>query len=364
MSSGLSTVICSMLGIELPILGAPMGGVAGPELVAAVSSAGGLGLLGHASIEPDDMRAQIRATKDLTGRPFGVGLLFPYRSESTPTAAGPAAGSRPPLPPFLRELVGSEPVLEPEQRLRYDAESAQQRLEVAIAEGVSVLALGLGAPDSVVQRAKAHGMTVISLVGSRRAALDVEERGVDIVVAQGHEAGGHTGRVATMVLVPQVVDAVRLPVVAAGGIVDGRGLAAALMLGAAGALIGTRLLATPEARTAPSHKQSVVAMRDDDTVVSRCYTGKPSRVLRNAFTDAWKGHEAEILPMPEQWDCVEPVVSPAKAEGSLDLANWPTGQGAVLVNAIKPAADVVREIAAEAASLIGPRGMPDHVRSA
>jgi NAD(P)H-dependent flavin oxidoreductase YrpB (nitropropane dioxygenase family) len=105
-------------------------------------------------------------------------------------------------------------------------------------------------------------------------------------------------------------------------------------------------------------------MHDDETVVSRCYTGKPSRVLRNAFTEAWKGHEAEILPMPEQWERVEPVVSPAKAKGSLDLANWPTGQGAVLVNAIEPAADVIREIAAEAASLVRSQGVPDRVRSA
>ncbi len=333
------------LGIELPLVGAPMGGVAGPELAAAVSRAGGLGLLGNASTEPDEMRAQIRAVRALTAKPFGVGLLFPSRDER------PVEVPRE-VPAFVRELFGPAAAARPAQRRRYDRAAAEERLDVAIAEGVGVLACGLGTPEPVVRRAKANGMTVISLVGSRRAALEVAARGADLVVAQGHEAGGHTGRVTTLVLVPQVADAVKLPVLAAGGIADGRGLAAALMLGACGALIGTRLLATPEARTAQAHKEAIVAMREDGTVVSRCYTGKPSRVLRNTFTDAWHGREAEILPMPEQWTLVEPLVAPAKEHGSIALANWPTGQAAVLIERIEPAGELVRRIAAEAAALV------------
>jgi NAD(P)H-dependent flavin oxidoreductase YrpB (nitropropane dioxygenase family) len=160
-------------------------------------------------------------------------------------------------------------------------------------------------------------MKVIALVGSRRSAVEAESARVDAVVAQGHEAGGHTGRTSTMVLVPQIVDAVRIPVIAAEGIADGRGLAAALMLGASGALIGTRLLATPEARTAETHKRRLVEMQEDETIVSRCYTGKPSRVIRNEFVESWKGREAEILPMPAQWERVAPVVIPAKRRGAL-----------------------------------------------
>jgi enoyl-[acyl-carrier protein] reductase II len=339
---------CSLFGIELPVLGAPMGGVAGPELAGAVSNAGGLGLLGLANVMPEDVRRQIRQTKAVTARPFGVGLLFPNPGEPVPvTAGGPA-----PLPAFLqcfRDPAAPPPVL----AKRYDPETADENLAIAIAEGVPVLACGLGAPADVVERAKSAGMKVIALVGSRRAAIEVEAKGVDAIVAQGHEAGGHTGRTSTFVIVPQVVDAVRLPVVAAGGIVDGRGFAASIVLGASGVLVGTRLLATPEARTADTHKEKIVAMQDDETVVSRCYTGKPSRVLRNAFIDAWKGHEDEILPMPQQWERVAPVVVPAKAKGSLPVGNWPTGQGAVLVEDIAPAGEVICAIARDGRALLG-----------
>jgi len=352
-SSVWRTPLTTLLGIELPILGAPMGGVAGPELAAAVSSAGGLGLLGHANLDLEEVRAQIRHTRSLTDRPFGIGLLFPSRAGAGELPP-PSARRDIPLPPFLRALGEPDASVHEADNRRYDLDLAEQRLEIAIEERVPVLSCGLGVPAEVVARAHAAGMKVISLVGSRKAALAAAARGADVIVAQGHESGGHTGRTATLVLVPQVVDAVKVPVAAAGGISDGRGLAAALTLGAAGVLVGTRLIATPEARTAPVHKERIVAMIDDDTVVSRCYTGKPSRVIRNRFIDAWKGHEAEILPMPEQWEMVAPLVVPAKKRGEFDLANWPTGQGAVLVPTLKPAAQVVREMAEEAARLVHP----------
>jgi enoyl-[acyl-carrier protein] reductase II len=342
----LRTAVTDLFDIELPILGAPMGGVAGPELVAAVSQAGGLGILGHANLEPDEVRRQIRATKQITKKPFGIGLLFPSR------AAAPAPGQKTSsLPSFLAQFVGPDGLADVPAH-SYSHELAEDRLTIAIEEGVRVLALGLGAPAGVVARAKAAGMIVISLVGSRRAALEVEATGVDAIVAQGHEAGGHTGRTSTFVIVPQIVDSVRVPVIAAGGIADGRGLAAALMLGAGGVLVGTRLLATPEGRTADAHKRRLVDMQDDETIVSRCYTGKPSRVIRNAFIDAWKGHEGEILPMPAQWESVAPVVIPAKRRESIDVGNWPTGQCAVLVHEITPAGEVVRKMADDAAGLL------------
>ena len=326
-----------------------MGGVAGPELVAAVSQAGGLGILGHANLEPDEVRRQIRLTKDKTDKPFGVGLLFPSRGAEAEQVAAP-----PPLPPFLERFVGPEGLAEVPFR-SYSHDAAEERLAIAIEEGVGVLSLGLGAPAKVVARAKTAGMKVISLVGSRRAALEAEAAGVDAIVAQGHEAGGHTGRTSTMVLVPQIADSVRLPVIAAGGIADGRGLAAALMLGAVGVLLGTRLLATREARAMEIHKLRLIEMRDDETEVSSCYTGKPSRVIRNEFIDAWRGHEAEILPMPAQWERVAPVVLPAKRRGSLEIGNWPTGQCAVIVNEIAPAGEVVRKMADDAAKLLSKR---------
>jgi NAD(P)H-dependent flavin oxidoreductase YrpB (nitropropane dioxygenase family) len=340
--ASLGTAVTELFGIELPIFGGPMGGVAGPELVAAVSEAGGLGLLGHANLDPAEVRAQIRQTKALTSRPFGIGLLFP--SGRSPQSND----DRPPLPGFLEQFIGPEG-LAPVPSASYSHELAEKRLAIAIEEGVPVLSLGLGAPAAIVERARSAGMKVIALVGSRKAAVEVASMGVDAIVAQGHEAGGHTGRTSTMVLIPQVVDAVDVPVIAAGGIMDGRGLAAALMLGAQGVLLGTRLLATPEARAHANHKRHIVEMHDDETVVSRCYTGKPSRVIRNAFIDSWAGHDGEIMGMPAQWERVAPVVIPAKRQGLLDVANWPTGQGAVLVEDISPARDVVRRMAAEAA---------------
>jgi enoyl-[acyl-carrier protein] reductase II len=177
--------------------------------------------------------------------------------------------------------------------------------------------------------------------------------GVDIVIAQGSEAGGHVGTVTTMVLVPQVVDAVRVPVLAAGGIADGRAVAASLVLGAQGAWIGTRFIATLEATAHENHKKGILAADEDGTIVSRSYTGKPSRVLKNRFTDRWKGHEGEILPMPWQRIWVEPLVAPAKAAGRVDLANFPTGQVAGGIADIPPAAEVFARLVAEARQALG-----------
>ena len=350
----LTSELCARLGIAMPVFNAPMSEEAGPELAIAVSEAGGLGMLGHGVTALEEVQDHIRQVKAHTRKPFGVGLLFPL-GDGQAAAESAEPEPRRPLPDFLLSLAGPLPLPTNVSNRRQALEVAEQRLDIAIAENVPILACGLGAPERVVKRAKAAGMYVISLAGNLRAALEAQARGVDAIVAQGHEAGGHTGRTSTMVLVPRVVDAVDVPVIAAGGIADGRGLAAAFMLGAQAVLIGTQFLATPEARTAQSHKSKIVEMRDDETLVSLCYTGKPARVLRNAFTDAWKGHEREILPMPAQMDLVRPLVEPAKKAGNLAVGNWPTGQGAVLVKNIQPAADVIREIVAEAEALLGRR---------
>lgn len=335
----LRTSICTLLGIDYPLLGAPMGGVALSDLAGAVSEAGGLGIMGLTSCTPDEIADQIRRIRMKTRKPFGVGLMFPGDI--------PSGTPKPPesLPGFLDPLwdrVKALPAPPPPPTLTLELARAQ--LEVVVRERVPLLACGLGAPAWVVEQAHAAGIKVASLVGSVRAARAVDALGVDLIVAQGHEAGGHTGSVTTLVLVPQVVDAVRAPVVAAGGIGDGRGLAAALVLGAQGALIGTRLLATVEAHTAQGHKARIVAMEGDETTVSRCYTGKPSRVIRNTFTTLWERHQHEILPMPAQRVWMAPIVGRARAAEILDIANYPTGQVAGLVRAIRPARDVVHEL--------------------
>ena len=221
------------------------------------------------------------------------------------------------------------------------------QLAVTLDENVPLLVSGLGTPRWLVEECHRAGTLVMSMVGSVRQARRLDEMGVDVIVAQGMEAGGHVGTVTTLVLVPAVVDAVKAPVLAAGGIVDGRGIAAGMMLGAQGAWIGTRFIATLEATAHENHKRAIVAVDEDGTVVSRSYTGKPSRVLRNEYTDRWMGRDAEIMPMPWQRIRVQSLVAPAKDAGRIDIANFPTGQGAGSIRDILPAAELLRRLVAE-----------------
>src|SRR5688572_10717765 len=232
----LRTRLTEALGIEHPVMLAGMGGVSYHRLVAAVSAAGGFGCLGASTMGKDGMVGEIRAVRALTGKPFGVDLL---------TAMGD------PTP----------------------------QVEALIAEGASVFVAGLGVPRDVIDLCHSRGVVVVNMCGKVRHAVEAVAAGCDVVVAQGTEAGGHTGQVATFPLVPQIVDAVggKVPVVAAGGIFDGRGLAAALALGADGIWVGTRFIATPEARAVPGYKDRLLAIAEDETVVSRAYTGKTCR---------------------------------------------------------------------------------------
>src|SRR3954466_11033145 len=242
--------LTDVLGIEHPVMLAGMGGVSYSALVAAVSEAGGVGLFGASTMSGDEMVAEIRAAKALTDKPLGVDLL---------TA----------MP----------------DRLMTD-------VEALIREGASVFAAGLGVPRDVITLCHEHNVLVLSMCGKVRHAIASVEAGCDIVIAQGTEAGGHTGQIATLALVPQVVDAVgdRVPVVAAGGIVDGRGLAAALALGADGVWVGTRVIATAEAHAVAGYEDRLVATGEDGTGVTRAYTGKPCRVVANTYTRWWEDH--------------------------------------------------------------------------
>ncbi len=340
--AALRTPICDLFGIETPIFGAGMGGVTLAPLAGAVSAAGGLGVMGLTFHTPEAVRAEIQAVRRITDRPFGVGLMIP-----TDIPGELAERNVPPFPDFLADLLPRVAGLRGAPPPPLTLELARAQVQVALEERVPVLSAGLGTPPWLIEDAHAVGTKVISLVGSVRQARRLADAGVDCIVAQGMEAGGHVGSIPTAVLVPQVVDVARVPVLAAGGIVDGRGVAAALTLGAQGAWIGTRFLATVEATAHDNHKRGIVAADENGTVVSRCYTGKPSRVLRNEFTERWKGHEAEIMPMPWQRIRVERLVAPAKAAGMTDLANFPTGQGAGAIQDIPPAAEVMRRLIEE-----------------
>lgn len=338
----LHTRVCDLFGIEYPIFAAGMAGVTLAPLAGAVSAAGGLGVLGATFLTLAEMRKEIAAVRRTTDRPFGVDVLIPT---DIPQDLG--AHALPPFPHFLKDLLPEVEGLGGMPPPPLTLELARAQVEVALAERVPLIVSALGTPEWLVRDAHRAGTKVMSLVGSVRQARKVADLGVDAIVAQGAEAGGHVGTVTTFVLVPRVVDAVRVPVLAAGGIADGRGVAAALMLGAAGAWIGTRFLATVESSAHDNHKKKILDMDEEGTVVSRCYTGKASRVLRNRFTVRWKGHESEILPMPWQRIWVERLVAPAKAAGRVDLANFPTGQAAGGITDLPRAADVVARLVRE-----------------
>ena len=303
-----------MLGVEHPVMCAGMGGVSYSQLVAAVSDAGGFGCLGASTMSATEMIDEIRAVRARTDKPFGVDLL---------TA----------LPDRLVDDV-----------------------DALIREGASVFVAGLGVPRDVIAMCHDRGVLVASMCGKVRHAQAAVDAGCDLVIAQGTEAGGHTGTVATMPLVPQVVDAVagRVPVVAAGGIVDGRGLAAALVLGADGVWVGTRFIATPEARSAPGYKDALIRAAEDGTVVTRAYSGKPMRTVRNAWTEYYDEHPDQVRAFPEQLgvaveagalhlgaDETAPGVDP-------DRECYPAGQGVGSVDELVPAGELVRRFVTEA----------------
>lgn len=311
----LRTPICDRLGIQAPVFLAGMGGVAYAQVCAAVSEAGGFGTLGMATEPPEGIRRQMRRVRQLTEKPFGVDLL----------AALP--------------------------------EQMEAAIDVVIEEGASAFIAGLGVPDKVVDRCHRAGLLVMSMCGKVRHAVAAERAGCDVVVAQGTEAGGHTGSVGGMALVPQIVDAVDIPVLAAGAIVDGRGLAAALAFGAQGVWMGTRFIASHEARAAEAYKKRITEIREEDTVVSRCYSGKPMRVIRNAYVDDWERRPQEIRRFPEQMGISHRagvMGALAGTEGPMDLERvcMPTGQGAGAIHEILSCREILERVTSEAEGVI------------
>jgi len=309
----LRTPICDLFGIDVPVILAGMGGVSMAPLVAAVSNAGGLGVMGAANLSPDDLREEIRKTKALTKKPFAVDLLAP-------------------LPQMIVPYL---PIL-------YD-------------EGVKIFVAGLAIPEKHVAEMHGHGITIMVMTGKVKHAVRAEAAGADVVAAQGTEAGGHTGEIGTLALVPQVVDAVKIPVVAAGGIVDGRGVVAALALGAQGAVIGTRFIATPEATAARSYREALVRAEQDETIRTRCYSGKPLRSLKNRYIAEYEADPGKIRPFPEQLmiSSQRRVMAYWEVEADPERTCFPAGQGVGGFHEIKPAGALLHEIVAQAEGVLG-----------
>ena len=353
----LHTRVCEILDIEYPIVLAGMGGASGPELVAAVSNAGGLGVLGAAGCGPDMLREWIARTRELTARPFGVDTLLPasVRRETYKEQSGPSPMEKlPEYIAFARDFMEQEGLEAPAQRGGgragrrgggFSKEFFEAQMEVVVEERVPVYAAGLGDPGPWVERLHKNGTVVMSVVGAVRHARRVAESGIDVIVAQGHDAGGHNSPVGTVSLIPQVVDAAGdLPVLGAGGITDGRGVAAALMLGASGAWVGSAFLATHEANIAEFQKKAIVAATEEGTSVSRAITGKPARYIKSKWTEAFGESQLEPLPMPFQSAVSGPVMAAAHAAERGDIAPGFAGQGIGMIQSIQPAGEVLRQI--------------------
>ncbi len=314
------TRLCDLLAIDHPILNAPMSGTATADLAAAVSVAGGFGMIGGTSGGGADwLRAQIRATRALTDRPFGVG--------------------------FISSFAGIDDLI-----------------QVALDEQVAAINHSFADPTPYVAAAHAAGVKVFAQVQTVAQAQRAAYAGVDVIIAQGTEAGGHTGSIGTFAFVPTVVDvAGSIPVVAAGGIADGRGLAAALMLGAAGAWLGTRFVASQEWGGQPWEQATVVAATADNTVRTSVYDqiraatfpdGIADRVLRNAFVDRWQGRDKELR---AQQDALRQQLAEAAQRNDTGMVDISAGVAAGIIHAVEPAGAIVRRLVREAEQLLRDR---------
>ncbi|HVX68167.1 MAG TPA: nitronate monooxygenase family protein [Mycobacteriales bacterium] len=359
------TPLCDRLGIEFPIFAFSHC----RDVVAAVTNAGGIGVLGAVAHSPAGLEVDLAWIDEQTGgKPYGVDLLLPVKFADTAAdrAGAPAPAAEDLFPAdqvaFVDGILSRHgvPELAGEAGRRrgimsVSPEANSTLLDVAMAHDIRLLASALGPPTpELIERAHARDIVVAALVGAKSHAQRQVNAGVDVIVAQGTEAGGHTGQVSTMVLVPEVVKAVApVPVLAAGGIVTGAQVAAAMALGAQGVWCGSVWLTTAEAETDPVVKQKFLSATSSDTVRSRSLTGKPARMLRTPWTDEWEAPEAPApLPMPLQSmlvaDAQVRIARDARTAGSgaEQLATYFVGQGVGLMDRVKPAREVVEEMVA------------------
>ena len=310
------TALCDLLGIKYPIMLAGMGGVSYGELAAAVSQAGGFGTLGMAGRSPDEIKREMKIVRDRTDKPFGVDLL----------AAVP--------------------------------ESLERTADIIIEGGAKAFISGLGVPPPhLVKKFHDAGLKVMNVAGAVKHARIAEAGKLDAVIAQGTEAGGHTGRIAGLALIPQVVDAVKIPVIAAGSIVDGRGLVAALALGAQGVWMGTRFIASTEAHAGGLYKQVIIDASDEDTIITRSYSGKPMRVFKNEWVADWEKRPQDIKPFPQQAMLSGQAGVMGGIGGQIEglsreRSAFAMGQGSGAITEVKPSGEIIAEIMAEAEEVI------------
>jgi NAD(P)H-dependent flavin oxidoreductase YrpB (nitropropane dioxygenase family) len=362
----MKTPICEMLGIDFPLVAFSHC----RDVVASVSRAGGFGVLGATSFTPDQLELELKWIDDhIEGKPYGVDVLIPenlpIKGEKGVTARALSERIPQAQKDFVHNLLARHDI-EPssiggglarvwESLPPLQEELALKLLQVSFHHPIKLIANALGVPPpAMLEMGRAHGVPVAALVGAAEHAVRQARAGVDIIVAQGGEAGGHCGEVSTLVLVPEVLRAIRpirsVPVLAAGGIMTGRQMAACMAMGAAGAWTGSVWLATIESETSEVFREKMIAARSRDTVRSKCRTGKPSRQLRSAWTEAWEAPDSPAaLPMPFQSLISEPALATAEraaAKGNAkarELVTYFVGQGVGLVDSVKSSREVVKE---------------------
>lgn len=304
----LQTEICHLLGIDYPIIQGGMAWVATGELAAAVSEAGGLGIIGAGNAPPEVVQAEIRKVKKRTSRPFGVNVYY--------------------LSPFVEDVI-----------------------DIIVEERVPVVTTGAGNPGKHIPRLKEIGTKVVPVISSPVLAKRLERTGADAFIAEGMECGGHVGDITTMALVPQVVDAVQVPVVAAGGVFDGRGLIAALALGASGIQMGTRFICAAECTAHDNFKQAVIKAKDRDTVLTG-YNGHFVRVIKNRLTREYDSLIQSGTTPEELAQFGTGRLRAAVVDGDVEMGSLMAGQAAAMVTKIQPAEEIIHEIIEQAKAII------------
>ncbi len=330
--------LCQLLAIKHPVIKAPMaGGADSPALVAAASEAGGMGFIGGAYLSPQQLATDCAAIRNLTDKPFGVNLFVPETTPAYPSNSPRAIAA---LTPLCQTLSIPAPVLSHDQGQSFD-----QQLAVVLSSGASALSFTFGLlPESAMLAARQAGITLIGTATSTEEACLLEQSGVDVIIAQGSEAGGHRGgfsnsnpMIGTLALVPQISAAVSLPVIATGGIMNGQGIRAAIQLGASAAQLGTAFLTCPEANIPASYKQAIFSSKAEQTRLTRAFSGRYARGIINPMMEALDAQPDAILPFPWQNSLTRPLRSAAAQADNADYLSLWAGQGLELARQLSAA---------------------------
>lgn len=357
MSIQITTELCKIFNIRYPIFLAGMAGLPNmAKLVAEVSNAGGLGTLGAAYMAPHDLRKAIREIKQLTQKPFAVNLFCTQVSDNNSRIKE--------VQQELNKMRSELGIAQASDESVSSPNYFDEQFAILLEEHVSVISTAFGLlPEKLMQQAKSAGVKIVSMVTTVHEGIQAEQAGCDAIVAQGSEAGGHRGtfdisthptgaNIGVMALVPQIVDQVQIPVIAAGGIMDGRGLVAALALGAQGVQMGTRFLTSLESGAHKSYKDALLKSTEESTVITKGFSGRPARGIANEFIKHWDASGIEPLPFPTQNTITRDIRNAASRLNNTEYMSLWAGQGTRMLTDRQKAEDIVAEIMQKARSLL------------